>query len=44
VSRIVDLDVQADGGTHVASTRQLGGVPVVEVESTARRTGEYGYG
>src|SRR6266498_5791299 len=30
---IVGLDVQADGGTHVASTKQIGGVRVVKVES-----------
>jgi misacylated tRNA(Ala) deacylase len=37
--RIVDitgLDVQADGGTHVASTRQIGKVSVVKVESKGR--------
>ena len=37
--RIVDitgLDVQADGGTHVASTRQIGGVTVVKVESKGK--------
>ena len=37
--RIVDitgLDVQADGGTHVASTRQIGSVSVVKVESKGR--------
>jgi misacylated tRNA(Ala) deacylase len=33
---IVGLDVQADGGTHVASTRQIGGVQVVKVESKGR--------
>lgn len=39
VVRIVDivgLDVQADGGTHVASTRQIGGIEVVKVESKGR--------
>jgi misacylated tRNA(Ala) deacylase len=30
---IVGLDVQADGGTHVASTKQIGGLRVVKVES-----------
>ncbi|MEU7908637.1 hypothetical protein [Actinoplanes sp. NPDC049118] len=30
---IVGLDVQADGGTHVASTAQVGRVQVVKVES-----------
>ena len=37
--RIVDiagLDVQADGGTHVASTSQIGRVSVVKVESKGR--------
>jgi len=29
---IVGLDAQADGGTHVASTRQIGGIEVVKVE------------
>jgi len=33
---IVGLDVQADGGTHVASTKQIGGVRVVKVESKGR--------
>ena len=39
VVRIVDivgLDLQADGGTHVASTRQIGGVEVVKVENKGR--------
>jgi misacylated tRNA(Ala) deacylase len=38
--RIVDitgLDVQADGGTHVASTRQIGRVQVVKVENKGRQ-------
>ncbi len=37
--RIVDitgLDVQADGGTHVASTSQIGKVQVVKVESKGK--------
>jgi misacylated tRNA(Ala) deacylase len=37
--RIVDitgLDVQADGGTHVASTRQIGAVTVLKVESKGK--------
>jgi misacylated tRNA(Ala) deacylase len=37
--RIVDiqgLDVQADGGTHVASTAQIGALQVVKVESKGR--------
>ncbi len=33
---IVGLDVQADGGTHVASTRQIGHVQVLKVESKGR--------
>jgi misacylated tRNA(Ala) deacylase len=33
---IVGLDVQADGGTHVASTGQIGKVQVVKVESKGR--------
>ncbi len=39
VVRIVDiagLDVQADGGTHVASTRQIGTMHVVKVESKGK--------
>lgn len=39
VVRIVDivgLDTQADGGTHVASTRQIGGIEVVKVESKGK--------
>ena len=39
VVRIVDivgLDVQADGGTHVASTRQIGGIEVTKVESKGK--------
>jgi misacylated tRNA(Ala) deacylase len=39
VIRIVDivgLDTQADGGTHVASTRQIGGIDVVKVESKGK--------
>ena len=37
--RIVDiagLDVQADGGTHVASTRQIGRMRVVKVENKGK--------
>ncbi|MFF5296481.1 alanyl-tRNA editing protein [Paractinoplanes globisporus] len=34
---IVGLDVQADGGTHVASTGQVGHVEVVKVESKGRQ-------
>ncbi|MGW3785763.1 alanyl-tRNA editing protein [Micromonospora chokoriensis] len=33
---IVGLDVQADGGTHVASTAQIGKVQVIKVESKGR--------
>jgi misacylated tRNA(Ala) deacylase len=33
---IVGLDTQADGGTHVASTRQIGGLDVVKVESKGK--------
>jgi misacylated tRNA(Ala) deacylase len=33
---IVGLDVQADGGTHVASTRQIGRLAVVKVESKGK--------
>lgn len=39
VVRIVDivgLDTQADGGTHVASTRQIGRIDVVKVESKGK--------
>jgi misacylated tRNA(Ala) deacylase len=33
---IVGLDQQADGGTHVASTRQIGRVSVLKVESKGK--------
>jgi len=33
---IVGLDVQADGGTHVASTAQIGKLQVVKVESKGK--------
>ena len=33
---IVGLDVQADGGTHVASTRAVGGLEVVKVENKGK--------
>lgn len=33
---IVGLDAQADGGTHVSSTRQIGHLTVVKVESKGR--------
>ena len=39
IVRIVDikgLDVQADGGTHVASTRQVGRMTVVKVENKGK--------
>jgi len=39
VVRIVDikgLDIQADGGTHVASTRQIGPMRVVKVENKGK--------
>lgn len=39
VVRIVDingLDVQADGGTHVASTRQIGRISVAKVENKGK--------
>jgi misacylated tRNA(Ala) deacylase len=33
---IVGLDTQADGGTHVASTRQIGGIEVVKMENKGK--------
>ncbi len=33
---IVGLDVQADGGTHVASTRQIGRIEVLKVENKGK--------
>jgi misacylated tRNA(Ala) deacylase len=33
---IVGLDVQADGGTHVASTAQVGKLQIVKVESKGK--------
>jgi misacylated tRNA(Ala) deacylase len=33
---IVGLDLQADGGTHVASTREVGGIRVTGYESKGR--------
>lgn len=33
---IVGLDTQADGGTHVASTRQIGGLEVVKIENKGK--------
>jgi misacylated tRNA(Ala) deacylase len=34
---IVGLDMQADGGTHVASTKQIGRVQVVKVDNKGRQ-------
>src|ERR687897_3371395 len=33
---VVGLDLQADGGTHVASTKQIGRIEVVKVENKGR--------
>jgi len=33
---IVGLDQQADGGTHVASTRQVGRIEVVKIENKGK--------
>jgi misacylated tRNA(Ala) deacylase len=33
---IVGLDLQADGGTHVASTKWVGGIEVVKIENKGR--------
>jgi misacylated tRNA(Ala) deacylase len=33
---IVGLDTQADGGTHVASTKQIGAMRVVKVENKGK--------
>ncbi|MDQ1696079.1 MAG: misacylated tRNA(Ala) deacylase, partial [Frankiaceae bacterium] len=33
---IVGLDVEADGGTHVASTRQIGRLEIVKVENKGK--------
>jgi misacylated tRNA(Ala) deacylase len=33
---IVGLDLQADGGTHVANTREVGGIRVTGYESKGR--------
>ena len=33
---IVGLDLQADAGTHVASTRQIGRIEVVKIENKGR--------
>lgn len=34
---IIGLDVQADGGTHVASTRQIGRIQVVKLDNKGRQ-------
>ena len=39
VVRIVDivgLDTQADAGTHVASTRHIGGLEIVKIENKGK--------
>ncbi len=36
VVEIVGLDLQADGGTHVANTREVGGITVVGTRSKGR--------
>lgn len=36
VVEIVGLDLQADGGTHVANTREVGGIRVVDYKSKGR--------
>ncbi|MGH3387409.1 MAG: hypothetical protein ACRDOO_00855 [Actinomadura sp.] len=33
---IVGLDTQADGGTHVASTKQIGRIAVAKIENKGR--------
>jgi misacylated tRNA(Ala) deacylase len=33
---IVGLDTQADGGTHVASTKQIGGIEIVKIENKGK--------
>jgi len=33
---IEDIDLQADGGTHVASTSEVGGVKVVKIENKGK--------
>jgi misacylated tRNA(Ala) deacylase len=33
---IVGLDVEADGGTHVASTKQIGGLDIVKIENKGK--------
>jgi len=34
--QIVGLDLQADGGTHVANTREVGGITVIGTRSKGR--------
>ena len=36
IVEIAGLDTQADGGTHVASTKQIGRLHVVKIESKGR--------
>jgi misacylated tRNA(Ala) deacylase len=36
IVEIVGLDVEADGGTHVASTKQIGGIEIVKVENKGK--------
>src|SRR5450432_50114 len=36
IVNIVGLDQQADGGTHVASTAQIGGISVVKIENKGK--------
>jgi len=36
IVEIVGLDVEADGGTHVASTRQIGNLEIVKVENKGK--------
>lgn len=36
IVEIAGLDTQADGGTHVASTKQIGRLRVVKIESKGR--------
>jgi misacylated tRNA(Ala) deacylase len=36
IVEIVGLDLQADGGTHVASTREVGGIKIVKTENKGK--------
>jgi misacylated tRNA(Ala) deacylase len=36
IVEIVGLDVEADGGTHVASTKQIGRIDIVKVENKGK--------